>query len=298
MRVLIPLYSYPTSKSWSDLFLSLKETKSKSVTVVINPDSGPGEFNQDYYDGMNDLIDKDVEILCYVATGFGKTNVSTVTFDIDLYESFYPSLCGGYFLDEGPGTIENVWKYIEYYEHIQYASGFDSIVVVNPGIYPDDSLYKINDRFSIENPGLGGQVIIVSFENKFQVFYNDIPSPPENTDRYSNSILVYDSFFSGEEQLLEFISFNLFCSNWGYLFFTDDGGSNPWDELPGYLSSLLEITEKVSSVGCPTPAPTPGHTLSHTPFPTPNQETSSSVKLVYTHSLIYISVSFILSFLI
>ncbi len=51
-----------------------------------------------------------LQVLCYVPTGFGTTDVSVVTAIIDTYESFYPSLCGGYFLDEGPGTAENTGK--------------------------------------------------------------------------------------------------------------------------------------------------------------------------------------------
>lgn len=50
------------------------------------------------------------QVLCYVATGFGATNVSEVTADVDAYESFYPGLCGGYFFDEGPGTEKDAWK--------------------------------------------------------------------------------------------------------------------------------------------------------------------------------------------
>ncbi|CAN0453233.1 unnamed protein product, partial [Laminaria digitata] len=40
------------------------------------------------------------KVLCYVATGFGQTDVSQVTADVDKYESFYPDLCDGFFFDE------------------------------------------------------------------------------------------------------------------------------------------------------------------------------------------------------
>lgn len=49
-------------------------------------------------------------MLCYIPTGFGETDVSTVTADIDKYESFYPAMCDGFFFDEGPGGEDNAWK--------------------------------------------------------------------------------------------------------------------------------------------------------------------------------------------
>ena len=50
----------------------------------------------------------------------------------------------------------------EYYNYVQDASGPDSTVVVNPGIQPHDTLYNIGDAYEALNPGMGGQVVVVS----------------------------------------------------------------------------------------------------------------------------------------
>lgn len=57
----------------------------------------------------------------------------------------------------------------------------------------------------------------------------------------------------------------LYCENWGYIFFTDDAlgdDGNPWDETPGYFVDLLDAVAKVDALAlqCGTHAPTPGPT--------------------------------------
>lgn len=56
-----------------------------------------------------------------------------------------------------PKTVDT-----EYYSYVQDASGPDATVVVNPGIQPHDTLYNIGDAYEAVNPGMGGQVVIVS----------------------------------------------------------------------------------------------------------------------------------------
>ncbi len=50
----------------------------------------------------------------------------------------------------------------EYYSHAQEVSGPGTAVVVNTGVQPDESLYFIGDLYAVENPSVGGQVIITS----------------------------------------------------------------------------------------------------------------------------------------
>ncbi|CAN0464541.1 unnamed protein product, partial [Laminaria digitata] len=93
----------------------------------------------------------------------------------------------------------------EYYSYVQEASGPDSTVVVNPGIQPHDTLYNIGDAYEALNPGMGGQVVVVSFENNYlafgdhaQNFLNqEVPFPPRYIpDRYMHSILIYAAYFT------------------------------------------------------------------------------------------------------
>lgn len=282
LRVLVPLYARPSSFFWEHMVSSSYNT-TVNYSVVINPNSGPGEYSEEEYtNGMIDLKKAGVEVLCYVPTGFGVTDVDDVCSDIDSYEDFYPGLCEGYFFDEGPGTENNTWKYTEYYDHAQFVSGSSTTVVVNPGITPHQSLYDIGDRFDSNHPGMGGQVVVTSFENRFEVFYDgtrqlsieNIPFPPRYIrDRYMHSMMVYDAFFSEIKEFLDWTVFQLFCSNWGYVFFTDDSfGSdgNPWDRVPSYFVSLLESVEKASNMGdeCGTWSPTPSPTMAPSIVPT------------------------------
>eukprot|EP00903_Cladosiphon_okamuranus_P011145 g10519.t1 len=282
LRVLVPLYARPYSYFWNSM-VEAGRSSSVSLSVVINPSSGPGSSAEGVYTtGMADLANEGIEVLCYVPTGFGRTDVSEVTRNIDKYESFYPSLCGGYFFDQGPATEENMWKYSDYYSHAQEVSGSDSTVVVNPGIWPHDSLYSIGDLYALENPDMGGQVVITSFENRYRVFSDGVPSPPRYLqDRYMNSILVYQAYFSNREEFLDSAVLQLYCANWGYVYFTDDGyDGNPWDESPSYFMELLDAVakapENAATCGTWTPmafAPLgPGETRSPVPTPVPTAQ--------------------------
>ncbi|CAM9952037.1 unnamed protein product [Ectocarpus sp. 12 AP-2014] len=279
LRVLAPLYARPEGEFWS-LMVEAAQNTTVSYSVVINPSSGPGDSAEEAYTtGITELLNVGVEVLCYVPTGFGSTDVSTVTADIDKYESFYPGMCDGFFFDEGPGGEDNAWKYTDYYNHVQEVGGAGSTVVVNPGIRPHDSLYFIGDVYAGTNPGQGGQVVITSYENSFPKFYDgsqdyhnqEVPFPPRYiTDRYKHSVMVYAAYFTTLQAFLDWTVLQLYCANWGYVFFTDDSfgdDGNPWDEMPGYFMELLESVAKAEegAEGCgtwaPTAAPTPIPTL-------------------------------------
>ncbi|CAM9098959.1 unnamed protein product [Discosporangium mesarthrocarpum] len=232
-------------------------------------------MNNDYVTGIADLRDVGVEVLCYVATGFGETEIDEVTGDMDVFDDLYPGQCDGVFLDEGPSSDEYVFKYEEYYQYVQdlFPGGK---VVVNPGVIPDESLYHISDGV------LGGDVVIVSCENSYQDFGQscaissdllDVPHAPENsTDRYQNSILVHGTTLL-DDATLQTVVEGAYCGNWGYIFITDDSLPNPWDDIPTYLPDLVSASLSAHTVVCPTPAPTlaPSQvpTLGPSSFPTP-----------------------------
>ncbi|CAM9733289.1 unnamed protein product, partial [Ectocarpus fasciculatus] len=206
LRVLAPLYARPEGEHFWSLMVEAAQNTTVSYSVVINPSSGPGDSAEEAYTtGITELLDVGVEVLCYIPTGFGDTDVSTVTADIDKYESFYPDMCDGFFFDEGPGGENDTWKYTDYYNHVQAVGGAGSTVVVNPGIRPHDSLYFIGDLYASTNPGQGGQVVITSYENSFPKFYDgsqdyhnqEVPFPPRYvTDRYMHSVMVYAAYFT------------------------------------------------------------------------------------------------------
>ncbi|CAM9792658.1 unnamed protein product, partial [Sphacelaria rigidula] len=87
----------------------------------------------------------------------------------------------------------------QYYNHVQEIASFKT-VVVNPGVTPHESLYHIGDQWAQTSGSPGGQVIIVSFENKYRSFRpkkGRVPAAPAYaTDRYLNSILVYAAYFT------------------------------------------------------------------------------------------------------
>ena len=79
-------------------------------------------------------------------------------------------------------------------------------------------------------------------------------------------------------QFLDFTVLQLYCENWGYVFFTDDSfgeDGNPWDGTPGYFVSLLDaVSRVVESAGqCGTHAPTHAPTLTPTLSPLVSKET-------------------------
>ena len=221
LQILVPLYSYPSwytpaSYLWDDVAGMGREVP---IVAIINPNNGPngGPPNSDYTHGLNDLRAGGVTILGYVYTSYGARAITNVEADIDLYDQYFN--INGIFLDEVANTTNQLSYYRQLYQYIK-AKPHLSLVFANPGTQTDEQF--------ISSPTADTTVI----------FENDTGWSAYVPDGYASNYpagrFAALPYAASTETLLRSNIDLAVQRNIGYIYVTNDGGSNPWDSLPSY----------------------------------------------------------------
>jgi len=215
MRILIPAYFYP-GPIWDTLI----ETASDGVSVIINPNSGPGALYSDNYGRLCvQLRKRGIDMLGYVATGWGERPMIKVHSDIDTYRLFYG--IQNTFLDEAATSPEKRDYYGEFYR--------DSLgmVILNPGTIPDESYTEVSEVLVIFEDSLATHKIA-----KFPSWLRQHPR-----DKFAQ--IVHTCPKAGE--MRKALARIKPVAGWAYV--TDDVVPNPYDSLPGYWREELKVTK-------------------------------------------------------
>ena len=97
--VLVPLYSYPTGGTWTQL-IDLKEAQAVvPMIAIVNPSSGPGSSKDpNYAQGIKDLQAAGIRVVGYDPTDWAAKPLSTVEYEASLYKQWYG--VNGIFFDQ------------------------------------------------------------------------------------------------------------------------------------------------------------------------------------------------------
>lgn len=145
-KLLVPLYVFPDGNGISQWNAIIEASKRVPITVIVNPDSGPGLCpNPVYSDSIQMLLDNDIETIGYVSTLEGRRDQRDVEFDIDTYLDCYN--VNGIFIEaKYAATTENLSYYYSLYWYARHKNGMDRnpspSVFLDTGNIPDDKFYK------------------------------------------------------------------------------------------------------------------------------------------------------------
>ncbi|KAJ8116450.1 hypothetical protein OPT61_g2138 [Boeremia exigua] len=153
VNVLVPSYGFRDDDSWSRLYDAIVQHQDVKFTVIINPDSGPGNGTRPstkYVNILNTLeLYPHVQTLGYISTERGTRDDSTVRAEISAYSGwskFQNLKLNGVFFDQTPYKDEGGAR--EYLRNIsatvRHSKGFlePKLVVHNPGRVPDTGLVR------------------------------------------------------------------------------------------------------------------------------------------------------------
>lgn len=226
-RVLFPFYIYPNHWDESYQWKRLKDThQNTEIWVIINPDDGPGDsINPDYEIGLSLINIKGIKIFCYIPTNYGKRDLDKVKEDVEKYLKFYKNYnLFGIFYDEVNNSSESIQYYKEIYNYAK-KRGF-KWVILNPGISIDEEFLKEK---------IGDTIVI--FEDNYSNFLkHKFPEYVKNYPRSRFAVLVYDVKNFEKTKIVINKSDNI-----GFIYCTDDSEPNPWDTLPSYWDSFIEL---------------------------------------------------------
>ena len=168
-RIVVPLYIYPTPNAWDPLYTAIRNNPTAAFTVIINPNSGPGTSKNppsDYASAIKQLratagVNQILELVGYVATGYGKRSAAKVQADVAKYAGWQDAVRpDGIFFDETSTQTKWLKRYAEYTDLVkntnwaktsaskstssakfsQKATNVQrsAITILNPGTWPED----------------------------------------------------------------------------------------------------------------------------------------------------------------
>lgn len=172
--ILVPLYIYPTSTSWSSLFSAARSHPGLQFIAVVNPNNGPGSAPSpdiNYTAALRELSTlSNIRILGYIFCSYGERALVEMERDILVYYGWTARRgCGsglpvdrdqtttqtirmdGVFFDEAPSASEHV----NYMAHISKAArktlqnAESTIIIYNPGIFVDQAFYESADYVAV-----------------------------------------------------------------------------------------------------------------------------------------------------
>jgi hypothetical protein len=204
--------------------------------LILNPSNGPGtSVNSNYLASVNKAKAAGIRILGYVYTGYGTRSIAAVQKDIDAYITMYG--VSSIFFDEVSNTSAGLSYYQTLGNYVHKTAG--AIVELNPGTTIDEGYMAFAD-------------IIVTYEDSYTNYSNATTSNwvfkyPSN--RFAHIIYNVPNATTAVNTMTLAKQRNV-----GYIFVTNDGGSNPYDTLPSYWSDPLVLAQYSSGSSAPASA--------------------------------------------
>ena len=223
LGIVIPLYTYPTSSTWSQVIQAKQAYPNVPIIAIINPDSGPGPSqDSNYVQGIQALQAAGVTVYGYVDTAYAGDSISSVEANVNLYVSWYH--VNGILFDD----MNNQVGYESYYATLgSYVSSLGLKSMGNPGTSVPTSFIGTLDALCIyEGSGLPS----LSF-----ITYPGYS--PSNFAVIALGVPLDTTFLSSVSSLV------------GWVYLTDASGSNPYDVLPSYFTSEVAAVSSIDGSG-------------------------------------------------
>ena len=215
--VVVPLFAYPTAPIWQSVIQDKLANPTIPMVAVVNPDNGPGYFQDPVYvQAIDSLRSAGIIVIGYVYTSYGARSQSDVLANINSYRQWYN--INGIFFDE----MANVEGYESYYSALSnYAKSLGYTITVG-------------------NAGTGIAGSYVGIMN-FLIVYEDHGLPPILqlswlTSGYSRSNFALVAYGVTNINASYIASASNYVS---WMFITSANQPNPYASLPYYFPSLL-----------------------------------------------------------
>ncbi|HZW85092.1 MAG TPA: spherulation-specific family 4 protein, partial [Nitrososphaerales archaeon] len=251
MGMVIPLYTYPTDGTWTQVIQARQAYPNVPILAIINPNSGPGSsLDSNYVQGIKNLQGAGVTVLGYVDTAYAGDSISSVESNVNLYKSWYA--VNGIMFDD----MSNLATDAPYYATLGSYVHSDGMTVSmgNPGT-------------SVPTVFIGGLDILCVYESTGLPALSFITYPgfsPSNFAVVALDVPLSSSFLTSASTLV----------SWVYL--TDASGSNPYDVLPSYLTSELATLSSIDGTQSTTSSTTSQSSTATTTKLTTSTTTTSS----------------------
>jgi len=218
---IVPLYTDPSDSSWNAIITAAVAHPTVHVVAIVNPSDGPGPSKDSgYTSGIAALQAANIEVIGYVATGYGSHSIASMESEIDQWKAFYPTLQGIFFDEQSNSTSD-----VAHYQTLsQYAKSLGlTHTVGNPGTdVPAAYIGAVDTMLIYESNGVPSISSLAQWSSYAPSNFGVIP--------YAVSAMN-TTFVQQARQYVE------------YIYLTNDDLPNPWDSLTSYFSTLLTALE-------------------------------------------------------
>ena len=232
VKLLVPAYFYPAADGLRDWNRLIAAASALDLIAIANPESGPGQkADAEYRKVIRRANEAGLKIIGYVPTHWGKRPAAEVKTDIDRWLDLYPEI-QGFFIDEQASDRDEVNHYAALYAYAKQKLR-DGLVVGNPGASCDHGYFEWTAADAI---------CLADNRARDADFDRAARLPPSARGRLA--VVIYNVADAREmrSRLKQAIDGNV-----NFLYFTDDGGDNPWDRLPTFwdeeVAALQQIAE-------------------------------------------------------
>ena len=217
----MPLYTDPSDPSWNAIITAAVAHPTVHVVAIVNPSDGPGSSKSSAYtSGIAALQAAHIEVIGYVATGYGSHSIASMESEMDQWKAFYPTLQGIFFDEQSNSTSD-----VAHYQTLsQYAKSLGlNHTVGNPGTdVPAAYIGALDTMLIYESNGVPSISSLAQWSSYAPSNFGVIP--------YAVSS-VNATFVQQARQYVE------------YIYLTNDDLPNPWDSLTSYFSALMTALE-------------------------------------------------------
>ncbi|HEY6786527.1 MAG TPA: spherulation-specific family 4 protein [Trebonia sp.] len=214
-QALIPAYFYPGA-DWAEAIASKPPPK---IMIMDMTSSGAGTApDRNYQAVARRARAAGITLAGYSDTDYGRRPAAAVEADVLHYKSWYG--VSDIFLDRASSSAGDLAYYRELSAYIHRAIP-GSLVILNPGDYPDQSYMSAGD-------------IIVTFEGSYAQYATlAVPHWADGYPAARFAALIYAVPATGLPRSFDAAR----RRNVGYVYVTSQSGINPYGSLPGYWAS-------------------------------------------------------------
>src|SRR5262249_42620107 len=232
LRLLVPAYFYPAGESLAQWDRLLESPDPTTVVVIANPDSGPGKVADPNYVRVIDRArQKGFMVIGYVSTRYATRPIADVKEDIDRWVRLYPGVRGMFF-DEQSSAAELISYYVTLYGYARKERGLD-LVINNPGTSCAEE-YLARPAADV--------ACLVESGKEFSTFHPPAWANGYSSTRFAGSIFKIDDPAKMKQYLSDMVAKRM-----GYCYITDGKEPNPWNRLPGYWETEVQVVQKINA---------------------------------------------------
>jgi len=255
VEILVPAYANPCCGDGPAMWSGLTTAASLGrphINVILNPASGPGtgpEIDPNYVNTgpVGPLLDvraTGASIYGYVSTSFATRPIADAKADIDLYytASYWRGAgvqVDGIFLDEMSSDLPNVGYYQQLRDYV-HAKDAGALVIANPGQPATQDTSSGASGFTVMDYATAADVL-VTYEGTDEGYLGSYANPVW-ADALPASHFAHLFHGVADETAMETVISLMQFRKVGMVYFTDDVlAPNPWDTLPTYFPTELDI---------------------------------------------------------